>query len=100
MIKMAKPVVFEEGTRVMVFMPQEIMNEGGNRRVSIAIIWTISCTGGTFELPVGATLDRPDNEPTLVSMDHAVKCSEELPETSWLGKTPYQTPGRGKKVSH
>ena len=31
-------------------------------------------------------LDRPDDEPVLVSMDRVVKCSEKLPETSWLGR--------------
>ena len=40
---------------------------------------TISCTRGTVELPnVVWPVDRPDDEPILVSMDRVAKCSMEL----------------------
>ena len=42
-------------------------------------------------------VDKPDDKPILVSMDHVVKCSPELPEVSWLGKEKGQR-GRPRRA--
>ena len=52
--------------------------------VSIAIVWTISCTRGTVELPCSMTCDDEPN-----TGQHGLCCKVlrgGLPETLWLGK--------------
>jgi len=67
----------------MVFMPQDV--SGKNRKLELPY-------HGPYRVSevrpncVVRQVDKPDEEPVLVSMDRVVRCSDQLPDTSWLGK--------------
>ena len=82
--KTAKPVAYKEGMRVMVFMPQETKDK--NRKLALPYHGPYRVVEVRPNCLLVRLVDRPDEKPILVSMERAVECSEELPDTSWQGK--------------
>ena len=83
--KKSKIVDYRAGGRVMVFMPQETTTK--NRKLALPYHGPYSILEVRPNCLLVRPVDKPDDKPILVSMDRAVECSDELPDTSWLGKT-------------
>ena len=96
--KIAKPVTYHEGTRVMVFMPKETRSK--NRKLALPYHGPYCVLEVRQNCLLMRPVDRPDDEPILVNMDRVVECSEELPNTLWLGKQRRcSIQRRGREVS-
>ena len=96
--KRAKPVTYQEGTRVMVFMPKEARSK--NRKLALPYHGPYRVLEVRQNCLLVQPVDRPDDEPILVNMDRVVECSEELPNTSWLGKQRHRSRQRCGRKSH
>ena len=96
--KRAKPVTYQEGTRVMVFMPKEARSK--NRKLALPYHGPYRVLEVRQNCLLVQPVDRPDDEPILVNMDRVVECSEELPNTSWLGKQRRCSRQRRGRKSH
>ena len=74
---------YQEGGRVMVFMPAE--TTGKNRKLSLPYY------GPSWILEVGTNtllmrpVDKPAEQAIRINMERAVPCPKELPDQSWLG---------------
>ena len=83
--KRAKVPSYKISDRVMVYMPHEATGKdslpyhGPYRIIDIR-------TNCLLLRPV----DKPDEQPILVNMDHVSPCPEEVPDQSWLGPSTYQ----------
>lgn len=82
--KRSKSVVYQEGDRVMVFMPQE--TSGKDRKLALPYHGPYRVVEVRSNCLLVRPVDRPSEEPILVSMARVVQCSDELPDESWLGK--------------
>ena len=80
----AKRVDYSEGNRVIVFMPQATNTK--SRKLALSYHGQYRVLEVQSNCLLVHPVDKPDDKPLLVSMDHVVKCSPELPEVSWLGK--------------
>ncbi len=80
-----KEVVYKEGGRVMVFMPQETTTK--DRKLSLPYHgpnWVLEVLPNCLRVRL---VDCPDWEAILVSKDRVVTCANELPDVSWMGKS-------------
>ncbi len=82
----AKPVSYRKGERVIFFMPQETTTK--ERKLALPYYGPYRVVEVQTNCLLVRPVDKPDQEPILVSMDRVVACSEELPDISWLGKKP------------
>ena len=96
--KRAKPATYQEGTRVMVLMPKETRSK--NRKLPLPYHGPYRVLEVRQNCLLVRPVDRPDDEPILVNMDRVVECSEELPNTSWLGKQRHRSRQRRGRKSH
>ena len=69
----------------MVFMPQE--TTGKDRKLALPYHGPYRVLEVKTNCLLVRPVDRPRDQPILVSMDCVVECSPELPDTSWLGKS-------------
>ena len=96
--KRAKPATYQEGTRVMVFMPNETCSK--DRKLALPYHGPYCVLEVRQNCLLVRPVDRPDDEPILVNMDRVVECSEELPNTSWLGKQRHRSRQRRGRKSY
>ena len=82
--KKAKPVQYREGARVMVYMPQETTTK--DRKLALPYHGPYRILEVRSNCLLVRPVDKPSQEPILVSMDRVVQCADELPDVSWLGK--------------
>lgn len=87
---------YSVGGRVMVFMPHE--NQGKKRKLALPYHGPYRILEVRSNCLLVRPVDRPEDEPILISMERAVCCSEELPDVSWLGPRKKRT--RKKKKAN
>ena len=96
--KRSKQKEYRVGGRVMVFMPQEAQGKG--RKLALPYHGPYRIQEVRSNCLLVRPVDRPDDQPILVSMDRVVDCPSELPDTSWLGpRQKRQRRTRKKPVS-
>ena len=76
----------------MIYMPAE--DKGKKRKLALPYHGPCRIKPNTL---VVRPVDRVDMEPIRVSMDRVIRCSEELPDESWLG--PREKKRRRRKKS-
>lgn len=82
----ARPARYKVGDRVMVFMPQETQWE------AMRVNWHCPTTAaGVTNTATVTPVDKPDIQPIRVNLDRLSRCSEELPNVSWLGPRSRRT---------
>ena len=80
--KEARVILLKIGDRVMVFMPSKTTG----KQMKLALPYhgpyrVVDVTDNVSVRPV----DKPDESPMLVNMERVTKCSDALPNVSWLG---------------
>ena len=81
--KKARVIPLKIGDQVMVFMPSE--TTGKQRKLALpyhGAYRVIDVADNTVSV---RPMDKPNESPMLVNMERVTKCSDALPNVSWLG---------------
>ena len=81
--KKARVIPLKIGDRVMVFMPSE--TTGKQRKLALPYHGPYRVVDVADNTVSVRPVDKPDKLPMLVNMERVTKCSDALPNVSWLG---------------
>ena len=74
---------YSVGGRVIVYMPRE--DQGKKRKLALPYHGPYRILDVRSNCVLVRPVDQLETEPILVSMDRVIRCSDELPDESWLG---------------
>ena len=86
--KKAKVPSYKISDRVMVYIPHEAT--GKDRKLALPYHGPYRIIDIRTNCLLLRSVDKPDEQPILVNMDHVSPCPQEVPDQSWLGPSTHQ----------